>query len=80
MTNFLRSYLNDKILKGFDKGTMTGKIPHDVLFQKIYAIGFLKHTVNWIKSHLSNRSFVVNLGNSFSEPASVSCGVPQGSV
>ena len=80
MTNFLRSYLNDKILKGFDKGTMTGKIPHDVLFQKIYAIGFLKHTVNWIKSHLSNRSFMVNLGNSFSEPASVSCGVLQGSV
>ena len=36
--------------------------------------------VNWFKSYLSNRSFKVNLGNNYSQPASVSCGVPQGSV
>ena len=44
-------------LKGFDKGMMTGMIlidrqkafdtvDHDVLLQKLYAIGFPKHTVN----------------------------------
>ena len=55
-------------------------IDHDVLLQKLYAIGFSKHTVNWFQSYLSNRSFLVNLGNNFSQPASVSCGVLQGSI
>ena len=40
-------------------------IDHDVLLQKLYAIGFSKHTVNWFKSYLSNKSFLVNLGNNF---------------
>ena len=53
---------------------------HDVLLQKLYAIGFSKHAVNWFQSYLSNRSFLVNLGNNFSQPASVSCSVPQGSI
>ena len=89
--DFCLSYLNDKILKDFDKGLMTGMnlidfkkvfdtIDHDVLLQKLYAIGFSKHTVNWFQSYLSNRSFLVNLGNNFSKSASVSCGVPQGSI
>ena len=48
--------------------------------KKLYVVGFSKHTVNWFRSYLSNRSFLVNLGNNFSQPASVSCGVPQGSI
>ena len=90
-TDFCLSYLNGKILKGFDKGLMTGMILidlqkafdtiyHDVLLQKLYAIGFSKHIVNWFKSFLSNRSFLVNLGNNFSQPPCVSCGVLQGSI
>ena len=55
-------------------------IDHEVLLQKLCAIGFSKRTVNWFKSYLSNRSFKVNLGNNFSQPVSVSCGVPQGSI
>ena len=47
-------------------------IDHDVLLKKIYAIGFLKHTVNWFKSYLSSRSFLVNLANNFSQPTFVS--------
>ena len=89
--DFCPSYLNDKILKDFDKGLMTGMIlidrqkafdtiDHDVLLKKFYAIGFSKHTVNWFRSYLSNRPFLVNLGNNFSQPASVSCSVPQGSI
>ena len=54
-------------------------IDHDLILQKLYAIGFSKHTVNWFQSYLSSRSFLVNLGN-FSQPASVSCGIPQGSI
>ena len=55
-------------------------IDQGILLQKLYAIGFSKHTVNWFQSYLSNRSFLVNLGNNFSQPASVSCSVPQGSM
>ena len=48
--------------------------------QKLNAIGFSKHNVNCFQSYLCNRSFPVNLGNNFSQSASVSCGVPQGSI
>ena len=88
---FCLSYLNDKILKGLDTGVMTDvilidfqkvfdTIDHDVLLQKLYAIAFSKHIINWFKSYLSNRSFLVDFGNNFSQPASISCGVSQGSV
>ena len=90
-TDFCLSYLNNKILEGFDKGMLTSlilihlqkvfdAIDHDVQLQKLYAIGFLKHTSNWFKSYLSNRSFLVNLGNNFSQSPSVSCRVLQGSI
>ena len=90
-TDFCLSFLNDKILKGFDKGLITGMIlidlqkafdptEHDILLQKLYAIGFSKHSVNWLRSYLTNRTFLVNLGNIFSQPACVSSGVPQGSI
>ena len=57
-TDFCVSFLNDKILKGFDQGLRTGiilidlqkafyTIDHDILLQKLYAIGFSKHSVNW---------------------------------
>ena len=47
--------------------------------QKFYAVGFSKHTVNWF-FHLSNRSFLVNLENNFSQTACVSWVVPQGFI
>ena len=46
----------------------------------MHAIGFSKHSVNWFRSYLINRTFLVNLGNAFSQPACVSSGVPQGSI
>ena len=91
--DFCLPYLNDKILKGFyrhrirmtsmiliDLQKAFDKIDHYVLFQKLYAIGFSNHTVNWCKSCLSSRSYLVNSGNNFSQPASVFWGVPQASV
>ena len=92
-TDFCLSFLNDKILKGFGQGLITGMIltdlqkafdtiDHDIncMLQKLYAIGFSKHSVNWFRSYLINRTFLVNLGNAFSQPACVSSGVPQGSI
>ena len=55
-------------------------IDHDILLQNFCAIGFFKHLVNWFQSYLINRTFLVNLGNAFSQPACVSSGVPQGSI
>ena len=51
-------------------------IDHDSLLEKLYVIGFSKHTVNWFKSYLSNRFFLVNLGNNFSQLGSVSYALP----
>ena len=56
-TDYCLSFLNDKVLQGFDQGLMTGMalidlqkafdtIDHDILLQKLYAIGFSKHSVN----------------------------------
>ena len=64
------------MLKGFDQGVMTGMIlivlqkaldtiEHDIILQKLYTIGFSKHSVNWFQSYLINRTFLVNLGNAF---------------
>ena len=90
-TDYCFSYLNDKILKGSDQGLMTGmilidlqkafgSIDHDILLQKLFAIGCSKYSVIWFRSYLINGTFLVNLGNPFSQPASVSSDVPQGSI
>ena len=50
---------------------------YNILLQKLYAIGFSKHSVNWFQSYLINRTFLVNLGTAFSQPACFSSGVPQ---
>ena len=55
-------------------------IDHDILLQKLYAIDFSKHSVNWFRSYLTNRTFLVNLRNVFSQLTCVSSGVPQGSI
>ena len=55
-------------------------INHDILLKKLSIIGFSDHTVKWFQSYLSNRQFMVNLENSFSEVSSISCGMPQGSI
>ena len=55
-------------------------IGHDILLQKLYAAGLSKHSVNCFRSDLINRTFLVNLGNAFSQPECVSSGVPQGSI
>ena len=84
-------FLNDEILKGFNDGLVAGMIfidlqkafdtiNHDIRLKKLSIIAFSDHTVKWFQSYLSNRKFMVNLENSFSEVSSISCGVPQGSI
>ena len=55
-------------------------IGHDVLLQKLYAIAFSTHCVNWFQFYLTSRSFMVNLGKKCSQLASVSYSRPQSSI
>ena len=87
-TDTCLSFLNDN---GFDDGLVTGMIlidlqkafdmiNHDIILKKLSIIGFSDHTVKWLQSYLSNRKFMVNLENPFSEVSSMSCGGPQESI
>ena len=90
-TDLRLTFLHDKILKGFDKGLITGMIlidfqkafytiDHDILLKKVSAVGFSNDTIGWFKSYLSNQLFRVNLGNCYSDSSNITCGVPQGSI
>ena len=90
-TDSCLSYLNDKILKGFDSGLLTGMIlidlqkafdtiDHGVLLDKMIHLRFKKQTISWFRSYLANRTFKVNINEAFSNNGELICGVPQGSI
>ena len=65
------AYLSDLISKGFDQGLYTGMIlidlqkafdtiDHDILFDKMSFLGFSEEVINWFKSYLSKRTFLIN--------------------
>ena len=68
-TNLCLSYLNDKILKGFDNDLFTGMIlmdlqkafdtiNHNILLKKLKAIGYCDDTANCFHSYLTDRAFL----------------------
>ena len=78
--------MNDK--KGLGDGLVTGMIlidlqkafhiiNHDILLKKLLV--FLITLLNGFNP-LSNRKFMINLENPFSEVSRISCGMPQGSI
>ena len=90
-TDLCLSYLNDKILKGFDNGLFTGMIlidlqkafdtvDHNILLEKLKAIGFCDNTAKWLYSYFTNREFLVSIENKYSSISKISCGVPQVSI
>ena len=77
-TDTCLSYLNYKILKSIDCGLMTGlilidlrkafdTIDHEILLEKMVHLQFSTQSIMWFKSYLTNRTFIVNVENSFSE-------------
>jgi len=62
------------ITKAFDT------VNHQILLNKLYAIGFRGHIFHWFSSYLKNRTQKVKVGSSLSNTAVISMGVPQGSV
>ena len=90
-TDTCLSYLNNKILQGFETGMFTGMIlidlqkafdtiDHKIFLDKIACLGFNDSAILWFKSYLQDRSFSVNIGKEYSDPGNLSCGVPQGSI
>lgn len=56
-------------------------VDHTILLHRLeHWVGFSGTVINWLKSYLQQRSFVVAIGSHTSSPISLNCGVPQGSI
>jgi hypothetical protein len=84
-------YLTDFIRKETDQGNYVGMllldlqkafdtVDHSILIMKLSASGLGKNIVRWFSSYLSDRQQLVDISGTFSSTATVTCGVPQGSI
>ncbi|KER27301.1 hypothetical protein T265_05626 [Opisthorchis viverrini] len=71
-------FISDVIFSDFAKAS--DRVPHVPLLHKLESYGIQGKILRWIKAFLSDRSFRVRIGSTYSSPAPVSIGVPQGSV
>ena len=55
------------------------RVPHDILLYKLAAYGVTGALLDWFKSYLESRSFLVVLNGYQSDSYTVTSGVPQGS-
>uniref|UniRef100_A0A1I8AZW6 Reverse transcriptase domain-containing protein n=1 Tax=Meloidogyne hapla TaxID=6305 RepID=A0A1I8AZW6_MELHA len=55
-------------------------VPHRFLLHKLYLYGIRGKILKWITNFLTDRTFVVKIEDSQSEPQPIRSGVPQGSV
>ena len=55
-------------------------VDHNVLLQKLRALGLHEQSILWFKSYLTGRQQVVDINGTISSKKSISCGVPQGSI
>ena len=90
-TNFLLTNLTDDICKGFHSDLITillmldlskafDRVSHDILLDKLLAIGFSPQVIGWFSEYLSNRTQSVIIDNLTSSSLKIVSGVPQGSV
>ena len=74
-----------------DKGHLIGMIlldlqkvfdtvDHSTLLMKLSAAGLGDDILRWFRSYLSDRQQLVDISCTYSTTASISCGVPQGSI
>ena len=55
-------------------------VDHSILLMKLRASGLSDSVLNWFKSYVSDRNQLVDVSGTFSSKASITCGVPQGSI
>ena len=90
-TDSCLSYLNNKIVTGFESGLYSDMIlidlqrafdtaNHDILIKKMEFIGFSEETTKGLKSYLLHKKFKVRINNTFSEPGNLLWRVPQVSI
>ena len=90
-TDLFLSFLNDKILKGFNNGVYTGiilidlqkafdTINHKILLEKLLPISFSKNKISWYESYLEERHFTLEVADRVSKFSNISYGVPQSSI
>ena len=53
---------------------------HNILIKRMPFLGFTDETIKWYTSYLSNRKCIISMENEDSDKASITCGVPQGSI
>ena len=84
-------HLTDYIRFNMDKGNLVGMVlldlqkafdtvNDDILLMKLEALGLTESAVTWFSSYLSDRHQLVDVSGTFSAEASITCGVPQGSI
>ena len=77
--------------KRFEEGNLTGMIlidlqkvfdtiDHEIFLFKMNYLGFVESTINWFRSYLANRIFVVHVNWNYSNPGNLTCGITQGSI
>ena len=55
-------------------------IDHEILIQCLIDMGLCTMALQWLISFIKNRTFSIQIGNSLSNPARLTSGIPQGSV
>ena len=55
-------------------------VDHDILYQKLKALGFDSLANKWFESYLKGRNKKTEINGIFSDLRVVPCGVPQGSI
>jgi len=84
-------FLTQKICESFNRGKNVCAIFFDIskafdkvwhlgIIYKLYLINTPQYIINWVECFLGNRFFVVQVGNSSSQPVPITAGVPQGAV
>ena len=81
----------DSWLKAINEGKIVGcvlidfrkafdLVDHKILLNKLKYYKWNDTSLSWFQSYLSNRTQRVSTNNNLSDPAQVTCGVPQGSI
>ena len=90
-TDYAVPRITDKIQKAIDDRDFScgifldfskafDTVDHAILIKKLECYGIRGNAKNWFTSYLSNHQQTVTVNNITSSPATISCGIPQGSV